>query len=193
MIVLDDPNMTDCPVILGTPTLFRVMQVVKESEITKLATPWATSHLSWLFGTVSACMAQLPLTDVVNKAITPTSISEVVRASSKVQVPPFGHKIIHGKTGLTLRGCKMNVMTHGLEQRLPQLPLGIDILSCYATLTTGSNCVAVALRNNTNDWVEIEKGTPIAQMEATNQVPPVDGSVVVAKAQAPEAMSKAQR
>ena len=61
MIVLDDPNMTDCPVILGTPTLFRVMQVVKESEITKLATPWATSRLSWLFGTVSACMAQLPL------------------------------------------------------------------------------------------------------------------------------------
>ena len=69
MIVLDDPNMTDCPIILGTPTLFRVMQVVKESEITKLATPWATSCLSWLFGTVSACMAQIPLTDVANKVI----------------------------------------------------------------------------------------------------------------------------
>ena len=40
MIVLDDPNMIDCPVILGTPTLFRGMQVVKESKITKLATPW---------------------------------------------------------------------------------------------------------------------------------------------------------
>ena len=141
MIVLDDPNMTDCPVILGTPTLFRVMQVVKESEITKLATPWATSHFSWLFGTMSACMAQLPLTDVANKAITPTLISEVVRTSSKVQVTPFGHKIIHSKTGLTLQGYKMNVMTHGLEQRSPQLPLGIDVLSCYATLTTGSNRV----------------------------------------------------
>ena len=76
--------MADCPVILGTPTLFRVMQVVKESEITKLATPWATSRLSWLFGTVSACMAQIPLTNVANKAITPTSVNEVVRTSSKV-------------------------------------------------------------------------------------------------------------
>ena len=53
--------------------------------------------------------------------------------------------------------------------------------------------MAVALCNNTNDWVEIEKGTPIARMEAANQVPPVDGGVVATKAQAPEAMSEAQR
>ena len=53
--------------------------------------------------------------------------------------------------------------------------------------------MAVALRNNTNDWVEIGKGTPITWMEATNQVPPVDGGVVAVKAQAPEAMSEAQR
>ena len=37
-IVLDDPNLRCCPVILGTPTLYRVMEVIKESEITKLAT-----------------------------------------------------------------------------------------------------------------------------------------------------------
>ena len=42
-IVLDEPSMKECPVILGTPTLYRVMQVIKESEITELATPWATS------------------------------------------------------------------------------------------------------------------------------------------------------
>ena len=53
--------------------------------------------------------------------------------------------------------------------------------------------MAVALCNNTNDWVEIGKGTPIAQMEAANQVPPVEGGVVAAKAQASEAMSEAQR
>ena len=32
-IVLEDPEMKDCPVVLGTPTLFRVMEVIKESEI----------------------------------------------------------------------------------------------------------------------------------------------------------------
>ena len=42
-IVMDDPGMTDWPVILGTPTLYRVMEVIKESEISKLAVPWASS------------------------------------------------------------------------------------------------------------------------------------------------------
>ena len=30
-IVLDDPSMKECPVILGTPTLYRAIQVIKES------------------------------------------------------------------------------------------------------------------------------------------------------------------
>ena len=46
-IVLDDPSMKECPVILGTPTLYRAIQVIKESKITQLAVPWATSHLSY--------------------------------------------------------------------------------------------------------------------------------------------------
>ena len=44
-IVMDDPDMSECPVILGTPTIYRVMviKVIKESEISKLAVPWASS------------------------------------------------------------------------------------------------------------------------------------------------------
>ena len=65
----------------------------------------------------------------------------------------------------------MNVMTHGLEKRLPLLPLGVDVQSAYATLATGSNRVTVVLRNNTQDWLEIRKGSPVARMVAANQVP----------------------
>ena len=32
-IVMDDPDMSECPVILGTPTIYCVMEVIKESEI----------------------------------------------------------------------------------------------------------------------------------------------------------------
>ena len=42
-IVMDDPGMTEWPVILGTPTLYRIMEMIKESEISKLAVPWASS------------------------------------------------------------------------------------------------------------------------------------------------------
>ena len=67
----------------------------------------------------------------------------------------------------------MNVMTHGLEKRLPLLPLRVDIQSAYATLAAGSNSVTVVLRNNTRDWLEIRKGMPVARMVAANQVPQV--------------------
>ena len=43
-IIMDDPGLKDCPVILGMPT----MEVIKESEISELAIPWVSSRVSWL-------------------------------------------------------------------------------------------------------------------------------------------------
>ena len=137
-IVMDDPDMSECPVILGTPTLYGVMEVIRESEISKLAVPWASSQISWLMRDVQAKLGQIVGDDVANKPISPLNIDEVVRVVSKCTVPPFGHKVIHGKVNLVLHGYKMNVMTHGLEKRSPSLPLGIDVQTVYATLADGS-------------------------------------------------------
>ena len=172
-IVMDDPGMMEWPVILGTPTLYWVMEVIKESEISKLAVPWASSRVSWLMRDVLAKLGQVVVNDVANKPIAPLHVDEVVRVASKCTIPPFGHKAILGKVNLVLHGYKMNVMTHGLERRSPSLPLGIDVQTVYATLADGSNRVTVVLRNNTRDWLEIKKGVPVARMVATNEVPKV--------------------
>ena len=150
-IVMDDPGMTEWLVILGTPTIYRVMEVIKESEISKLAVPWASSRVSWLMRDVVAKLGQVMVNDIANKPIVPLHVDEVVRVASKCTVPPFGHKAIHGKVNLVLHGYKMNVMTHGLEKRSPSLPLGIDVQMVYATLADGSNRITVVLRNNTRD------------------------------------------
>ena len=121
-IVMDDPGMTEWPVILGTPTLYRVMEVIKESEISKLAVPWASSRVSWLMRDVLAKLGQVVVNDIANKPIVPLHVDVVVRVASKCTVPSFGHKAIHGKVNLILHGYKMNVMTHGLEKRSPSLP-----------------------------------------------------------------------
>ena len=170
-IVMDDLGMKDCPVILGMPMIFRVMEVIKESKISKLAIPWASSRVSWLMRCVQAQMSQLNVDDMANKSAALLSVDEVVRVSHKCKIPPFSHKVIQGSIGLVLQGYRMNVMTHGLEKRLPLLPLGVDIQSAYATLAASSNWVAVVLRNNTQDWLEIRKGTPVTRMVAANQVP----------------------
>ena len=172
-IVMDDPGMTEWSVILGTPTLYRVMEVIKESGISKLAVPWASSQVSWLMRDVLAKLGQVVVNDIANKPIMPLYVDEVVRVASKCTVPPFGHKAIHGKVNLVLHGYKMNVMTHGLEKRSPSLPLGIDVQTVYATLADGSNRIMVVLRNNTRDWLEIKKGMPVAHMVAANEVPKV--------------------
>ena len=138
-IVMDDPSMTEWPVILGSPTIYRVMEVIKESEISELDVPWASSQVSWLMRDVQARLSQVVMKDVANKPILPLNVDEVVRVASKCIVPPFGHKVIHGKVNLILHGYKMNVMTHGLEMRLPSLPLGIDVQTVYATLADGSH------------------------------------------------------
>ena len=172
-IVMDDPGMMEWPVILGTPTLYRIMEVIKESEISKLAVPWASSRVSWLMRDVQAKLGQVVVNDVANKPIAPLHVDEVVRVASKCTVSPFGHKAIHGKVNLILHGYKMNVMTHGLEKWSPSLLLGIDVQMVYATLADGSNRVMVVLRNNTRDWLEIKKGVPITWMVAANEVPKV--------------------
>ena len=172
-IVMDDPGMTEWPVILGTPTIYHVMEVIKESEISELAVPWASSRISWLMRNVVAKLGQVVINDIANKPIVPLHVDEVVRVASKCTVPPFGYKVIHGRVNLILHGYKMNMMTHGLEKCSPSLPLGIDVQMAYTTLADGSNRVTVLLRNNTWDWLEIKKGVPIARMVAANEVPKV--------------------
>ena len=172
-LVIDDPGMTECPVILGTSTLYRVMEVIKESEISKLAVPWSSSRISWLMRDVTARLGQVVINDVANKPITPLDVDEVVRVASKCTVPLFGHKVIHGKFNLVLHGCRLNVMTHWLEKRSPSLPLGIDVQTAYSTLANGSHRVPVILRNNTQDWLEIKKSIPIARMVTANAIPKV--------------------
>ena len=192
-IVMDDPGMKDCPVILGMPTIFRVVSVIKESKISKLAIPWASSRVSWLMRGVHARMSQLAVDNVANKSVAPLSVDKVVQVSHKCKIPPFGHKVIHGSVGLVLQGYRMNVMTHGLEKRSPLLPLRVDIQSAYITLAAGSNRVAVVLRNNTWDWLEIGKGTPVTRMVVANQVPRVIDTISAEKPKEQPTLTEAER
>ena len=138
-------------------------------------------------------LGQVVVNDIANKPIAPLHVDEVVRVASKCTVPPFGHKAIHSKVNLILHGYKMNVMTHGLEKRSPSLPLGIDVLMVYATLADGSNRVTVVLRNNTQDWLEIKKGVPIARMVAANEVPKVTNLFSAEQTKEQSTLTKTER
>ena len=122
-IIMDDLGLKDFRIILGMPTIYRVMEVIKESEISELAIPWASSRVSWLMRAVHARMGQLAVNDVANKSVAPLSVDEVVQVSHKCKVPPFSHKVIHGSVGLVLQGYRMNVMTQGWRRDRLYSPL----------------------------------------------------------------------
>ena len=142
---------------------------------------------------VTAKLGQVVMNDVANKPIAPLDVDKVVRVASKCTVPLFGHKVIHGKINLVLHGCRLNMMTHGLEKRLPSLPLGIDVQTAYATLANGSDRVPVVLRNNTQDWLEIKKGMPIARMVTANTIPKVTHVLPAEKPHEQSTLTEAER
>ena len=108
-------------------------------------------------------------------------------------VPAFGHKVIHGKVNLVLHGCRLNMMTHVLEKRSPSLPLGIDVQTAYATLANGSHRVPVVLRNNTQDWLKIKKGIPLARMVTANAIPKVTHVLPAEKPHEQSTLTEAER
>ena len=80
-----------------------------------------------------------------------------------------------------------------LLEKSPQLPLGVKVLSSYATLTMGNNRITIVLRNNTNEWVEVQKGVPIARMVTANMIPPADLSSSPVKTSDSGRMSEEER
>ena len=54
------------------------MEVIKESEISKFAIPWASSRVSRLMRGMHAQISQLAVDDVANKSVAPLSVDEVV-------------------------------------------------------------------------------------------------------------------
>ena len=56
-----------------------------------------------------------------------------------------------------------------------------------------SNRITVVLRNNTNEWVEVQKGVPIARMVTANMIPPADLSSSPVKTSDSGHMSEEER
>ena len=77
-IVMEDLGLKDFQVILGTATIYQVMEVIKEHEISELSVPWASSRLSWLIRDIHAGMSQMVVNDVANKSVALLSVDEVV-------------------------------------------------------------------------------------------------------------------
>ena len=68
-------------------------------------------------------------------------------------------------------GTSMNMMTEPLHQINKALPQGLHVCPSYGTYNCGSWRTKVHLCNTEDDTIIIKKGTVVARMVTTNEVP----------------------
>ena len=115
LVVSEDSNfLKRCQVILGTPTINRAVQAMKESEIENAPQAWRSAVHSYEFANY---MVQLHPEDYgmtlpTNTGENLTDLDELVLLKNKVTIPAFESIILHCHTRkMMMMGYKLHVMT----------------------------------------------------------------------------------
>ena len=85
------------PIILGTSTIRRVINVIKESEMDVLSMPWATTKLVTQLSLWKADVKEQLWEGMATKPIDPLNLNKILRTKEKEEIVLFSTQIIHGK------------------------------------------------------------------------------------------------
>ena len=168
VFVLDDPSgfSARIPVILGTPTINRVIQTMKELEIHKAPSEWQAARVAfeWMQGfqfrqTSLAERLKFP----TNTAEDPLDLDEKVLLTNKCMIPGFQSIIAHGHTQNTMMmGHWLNIMMQApYPDDKADLPNGLYVMRTYTELKDGSWSVSIVLRNLTARPIHLARGRVI--------------------------------
>ena len=117
-VALVEPDSTTfgshIPVILGTPTINRTIDVIKEIKIDELSTSLNGSRIAQLLSCHKAELA-VKSNATVPPTGDPTNLNKVVKTTKREEIDTFSSKIIHGQTTTLLLGSNMHVKTQTLQ------------------------------------------------------------------------------
>ena len=176
-----------CPVILGTPTINRAVQAMKESEMHNLQPAWhyAKAGYEYTHFTMNPdnALPEEGQSFSTNTGRNPIDLDEKLLVKKKQVLLPFSNMMVHCKTRETqMQGCKLHIMTHApyLEDK-SSLPNGIYVLKTYTKLKDGSRNMSLVLLNLTSKTIYLAPGRCVARVAAANEVPKAMPSLELAK------------
>ena len=105
LVILDLSNFVAwVPVILGTPTIVHIMNVIKESKMVKLVTPWVNAQVNYFF---TVWWATLTVEDykAATKVLDPIEYDEVITTKESEMIDAFSSKIIHMRMKTAFTGA----------------------------------------------------------------------------------------
>ena len=122
------------PMVPRTPTIGCITNVIKETEIDTLVTPWVNAHVAHIF-VVWQVTTTLEDNNVTTKVLDHTEYDEVVTTKSSEMIDAFSSKILHAPTKTAFTSVKLNVMSHALCADERPFTHGLMTQNAYATVT----------------------------------------------------------
>ena len=182
-LVVDDSSYftRKVPVILGTPTLHRVVKCMKESKMESAPPEWNNVRLGYeihnrLYSHRANYKPDRPFLTNTNED--PTDLDELVRLTNLVVVPAFGSCIVKGRTTKTMMtDTKLNVMTQApYAEDEANLPVGLYVMRNRIEMNPGSRTVHLVLWNGTSRPIKMSAGQKVGRVVTVNIVPKADAS-----------------
>ena len=178
VFILDDPSRFSAriPVILGTPTINRVVQTMKETEMHSALMEWQMVRVAyeWAQGfQFQQASLGKKLRFPTNTVEDPLDFDEKFLLADKSTILDFQSVIAHGCTQRTMMmGHRLNIMMQApYSDDKADLPNGLYVMRMYTELKDGSRSVSVVLRNLTARPIHLARGRVIDGVAAANAVP----------------------
>ena len=124
------------PVILGTPTISQVINVMKEVEVGALAMPWANAKVVHLLSVHR--MMTMEVGDVLKEEPDPDGYDQLMYTQNVETIETFSSHVIPVKAGRAYTGEHINVMVQALQTEDGSLPQGLTVHNTYTELRQGS-------------------------------------------------------
>ena len=124
------------PVILWTPTISRVINVMKETEIDALAMPGANARIAHLLSAYRMMTVEVGYS--IMEEPNPDSYDQVMFTQNVETIEPFSSHVVPVKVGRVYTGEHINIMVQALQTEDGSLPQGLTVQNMYTKLRQGS-------------------------------------------------------
>ena len=180
LIILDFSNFAvRVPIILGTPTIGQVVNVMREVEMDALAMPWANARAAHLLAIRR--MAPVKVGNDHEEGYNTNQDGFVMHTQKVETLEPFSSHVIPMKMTEAHLGEHLNIMVQALYVQDGTLPPGLTMQNMYTELRKGSKKAVVVVWNHTTYPQTLWKKTPVARAIPVQLLPktPKPGSLPV--------------
>ena len=170
LVILDFSNfVAQIPVILGTPTIGQVINVMKEAEVDALAMLWVNARVAHLLSLHR--MVPVEVGDGKKMEVGTDSCDQLMYTQNVETIKPFSSCVVLVKAGRAHTGEHINVMVQALWTEDGSLLQGLTVQKTYTKLRQGGKKAVMVVRNNTAYLQTLQKKTPVARAVAASPVP----------------------